>query len=63
MTRYKKCFDCDFFENRCYEKMGKRKDVVISICNKYNCCSGPERTCLYHKEHNHQNYDPEIVVE
>lgn len=62
MTRYKKCFDCDFFENRCYEKLGLEEDVVISICNKYMCCTNPEATCRVHRTHNHSNYEPELYA-
>lgn len=59
MTKYKKCMDCEHFENRCYEKYVK-KPMVIGICNKYHCCTSPERTCLDHKKHNHRNYEPEL---
>ena len=60
MVKYKKCFDCDFFENLCYEKLGLEEDVVIPICNKYQCCTIPEGTCKRHKRHGHRNYDPEL---
>ena len=59
MTRYRKCHECDFLENKCYIK----PETVISVCNKYHCVTNPEGTCKNHKKHGHWNYDPQIVVE
>jgi len=50
-----KCFECPYFENRCYTD-----GSVISICNKYHCVTDPEYTCKSHKKHNHPNYSVEV---
>lgn len=60
--KYAKCHECDFMETRVYPpELNYGKEWIISLCNKYNCSTGPERNCLNHKTHRHSNYEPELV--